>query len=92
MNLSAILDRLDAITPRLLTGNISGAISTYAALGEAGPEVERRTLARLNLNTPNIGWQARVTAFSEYASGGGADQRHAGQNWQRTLQPDAHRN
>jgi adenylosuccinate lyase len=30
------LDRLAAITPRLLTGNISGAISTYAALGEAG--------------------------------------------------------
>ena len=62
------LDRLDAITPRLLTGNISGAISTYAALGEAGPEVERRTLARLNLNTPNIGWQAARDRFSEYAS------------------------
>lgn len=33
------LDRLAAITPRLLTGNISGAISTYAALGEAGPKL-----------------------------------------------------
>lgn len=62
------LDRLQAITPRLLTGNLSGAISTYAALGEAGPEVERRTLARLNLNTPNIGWQAARDRFSEYAS------------------------
>lgn len=62
------LDRLQAITPRLLTGNLSGAISTYAALGEAGPEVERRTLARLNLNTPNIGWQAGRDRFSEYAS------------------------
>lgn len=62
------LDRLAAITPRLLTGNISGAISTYAALGEVGPEVERRTLARLNLSTPNIGWQAARDRFSEYAS------------------------
>lgn len=62
------LDRLAAITPRLLTGNISGAISTYAALGDAGLEVERRTLARLNLNTPNIGWQAARDRFSEYAS------------------------
>ncbi|MFU2317284.1 adenylosuccinate lyase [Rahnella sp. PCH160] len=62
------LDRLQAITPRLLTGNLSGAISTYAPLGEAGPEVERRTLARLNLNTPNIGWQAARDRFSEYAS------------------------
>lgn len=62
------LDRLAAITPRLLTGNISGAISTHAALGEVGPEVERRTLARLNLSTPNIGWQAARDRFSEYAS------------------------
>ena len=62
------LDRLAAITPRLLTGNISGAISTYAALGEVGPEIERRTLARLNLSTPNIGWQAARDRFSEYAS------------------------
>ncbi|HIH4622104.1 TPA: adenylosuccinate lyase [Klebsiella variicola] len=62
------LDRLAAITPRLLTGNISGAISTYAALGEVGPEVERRTLAHLNLSTPNIGWQAARDRFSEYAS------------------------
>ncbi len=35
------LDRLAAIGPRLLTGNLSGAIGTYAALGEIGPEVER---------------------------------------------------
>jgi adenylosuccinate lyase len=62
------LDRLAAIRPRLLTGNISGAISTYAALGEIGPEVERRALARLNLNSPTISWQSARDRFSEYAS------------------------
>ncbi|HHT5680530.1 TPA: adenylosuccinate lyase [Raoultella planticola] len=62
------LDRLAAIRPRLLTGNLSGAIGTYAALGEIGPEVERRALARLDLNSPTISWQSARDRFSEYAS------------------------
>ncbi|WP_034949817.1 adenylosuccinate lyase [Erwinia oleae] len=62
------LDRLAALRPRLLTGNLSGAVSTYAALGEIGPEVERQTLTRLGLNTPAIGWQSARDRFSEYAS------------------------
>lgn len=62
------LDRLAAIRPRLLTGNLSGAIGTYAALGEIGPEVERRALARLDLNSPTINWQSARDRFSEYAS------------------------
>lgn len=49
------LDRLATITLRLLTDNTSGAISTYAALGEMGSEVERRTLVRLDLSTSNVG-------------------------------------
>lgn len=39
------LDRLTVIRLRLLTGNLSDTIGTYAALGEIGPEVESRTLA-----------------------------------------------
>lgn len=61
-------DRLTPLRPRLLPGNISGAISTYAAPGETGPKVERHTLAMLNLSTPNIGWQAAHDRFTEYAS------------------------
>ncbi|MBP2169498.1 adenylosuccinate lyase [Erwinia toletana] len=62
------LDRLQQIAPRLLTGNLSGAICTHAALGEAGPRVERLALQQLGLNTPNIGWQAARDRFSEFAS------------------------
>ncbi|WP_439328004.1 adenylosuccinate lyase [Lonepinella sp. BR2357] len=62
------LTRLQEIKQRVLVGNISGAICTYASFGEKGPEVEQRTLDLLGLNTPNIGWQSARDRFSEYAS------------------------
>lgn len=62
------LQRLSEIKHRVLVGNISGAICTYAAMGELGVQVEARTLTLLDLNTPNIGWQAARDRFSEYAS------------------------
>ncbi|WP_226068088.1 adenylosuccinate lyase [Dickeya zeae] len=62
------LQRLNEIRDRVLVGNINGAIGTYASFGELGPEIERHTLARLGLNTPNIGWQSARDRFSEYAS------------------------
>lgn len=60
--------RLNEIKSRVLTGNISGAICTYAAFGEKGPAVEKRTLDILGLNTPTIGWQSARDRFSEFAS------------------------
>ena len=62
------LQRLNEIRDRVLVGNISGAICTYASFGKKGPEVEARALALLGLNAPNIGWQAARDRFSEYAS------------------------
>ena len=62
------LQRLNEIRERVLVGNISGAICTYASFGEKGPEAEERALTLLGLNTPNIGWQAARDRFSEYAS------------------------
>lgn len=62
------LQRLSEIKQRVLVGNISGAVCTYASMGELGPEVEKRALTLLGLNTPNIGWQAARDRFSEYAS------------------------
>lgn len=62
------LQRLSEIKQRVLVGNISGAICTYAAMGKLGVQVEARTLTLLDLNTPNIGWQAARDRFSEYAS------------------------
>lgn len=62
------LQRLSEIKQRVLVGNISGAICTYASMGKLGPQVETRALTILGLNTPNIGWQAARDRFSEYAS------------------------
>ncbi|UUE57447.1 adenylosuccinate lyase [Pectobacterium aroidearum] len=62
------LERLTEIKERVLVGNINGAICTYASFGEQGPEIERLTLDKLGLNTPNIGWQSARDRFSEYAS------------------------
>lgn len=62
------LTRIGEITPRVLTGNINGAIGTNAALGAQGPEVERRALKRLGLNSPTIGWQSARDRLSEFAS------------------------
>ncbi|NUF50194.1 adenylosuccinate lyase [Gilliamella sp. ESL0250] len=62
------LQRLSEIKQRVLVGNISGAICTYASMGKLGPQVESRALTLLGLNTPNIGWQAARDRFSEYAS------------------------
>lgn len=62
------LERLSEIKERVLVGNINGAIGTYASFGDKGPEIERLTLDKLGLNTPNIGWQSARDRFSEYAS------------------------
>ncbi|MWP61227.1 adenylosuccinate lyase [Gilliamella sp. Pas-s25] len=62
------LQRLSEIKQRVLVGNISGAICTYASIGKLGPQVESHALTLLGLNTPNIGWQAARDRFSEYAS------------------------
>jgi adenylosuccinate lyase len=62
------LQRLSEIKQRVLVGNISGAICTYASMGKLGPQVETRALTILGLNIPNIGWQAARDRFSEYAS------------------------
>lgn len=62
------LQRLNEIKQRVLVGNISGAICTYASMGELGPKIEQHALTLLGLNTPNIGWQAARDRFSEYAS------------------------
>ena len=62
------LQRLTEIKQRVLVGNISGAVCTYASMGKFGPLIEARALSSLGLNTPNIGWQAARDRFSEYAS------------------------
>ncbi len=60
------LNRLEDLEPRLLVGNINGAVGTFASFGPKGPEVQRRALAKLGLRTPLICWQAARDHFAEF--------------------------
>jgi len=62
------LQRLDQLKPRVLTGNLSGAVGTMAFLGEAGPGVQSRAMEMLGLNAPEIAWHASRDRVAEVAT------------------------
>jgi adenylosuccinate lyase len=59
------VDRLDALEPRVLVGQLAGAVGTYAGFGSAGREVERATLARLGLAAPDAPWHTSRDGLAE---------------------------
>lgn len=61
------LQRLHECAPRVLVGMVVGAVGSQASLGPQAAEVERRTLARLGLGTPDISWAPARDRFTEYA-------------------------
>jgi len=61
------LERLDQLKPRVLTGNLNGAVGTMAYLGEAGPRVQERAMEMLGLNAPEISWQVSRDRIAEVA-------------------------
>ena len=61
------LERLDQLRPRVLTGNLNGAVGTMAYLGEAGPRVQERAMEMLGLNAPEISWQVSRDRIAEVA-------------------------
>lgn len=62
------LERLESVAPSVLTGNINGAVGTYASFQGRGREIERATLERLELAAPRIGWQSSRDRIGEYAT------------------------
>lgn len=60
--------RMNECAARLFTGQFSGAVGTMAALGEHGPDVQNRLMARLGLAVPEISWHAARDTMAEYAS------------------------
>src|SRR5919112_26323 len=62
------LERLDQPKPRVLTGNLSGAVGTMAFLGETGPSVQNRVMELLRLNTPEIAWHASRDRIADVAA------------------------
>src|SRR5688500_8396949 len=45
-------DRLEQCGPRLLVGQLSGAVGTLASIGESGPRVQELMCAQLGLEPP----------------------------------------
>jgi 3-carboxy-cis,cis-muconate cycloisomerase len=62
------LDRWAQAAPRVLVGNITGAVGTFAGFGGAGPRVERLALGRLGLGTPEICWHTARDRPAEVAA------------------------
>ena len=48
------LERLDACRPRVLVGNLTGAVGTQAGLGDSATEIQRIALEALGLGVPPI--------------------------------------
>ena len=62
------VERLDAIAPRLLVGQLAGAVGTLAGFGEQGEAVQRGALKRLGLGVPPIAWHASRDAIAEWVT------------------------
>ncbi|HSH12452.1 MAG TPA: lyase family protein, partial [Desulfurivibrionaceae bacterium] len=62
------LERVKNLLPRLLVGQLSGAVGTFAALGQDGREIARRTLAELGLAAPPIAWHNSRDNLAEAAA------------------------
>lgn len=61
------VERLDQLRPRVLTGNLNGAVGTMAYLGDAGPRVQEKAMEMLGLNSPEISWQVSRDRIAEVA-------------------------
>ncbi len=59
-------ERLDASRPRVLVGELGGAVGTMAALGRKGLAVQARMMARLGLGVPLIAAKTAGDRFAEF--------------------------
>lgn len=61
------LERLAEAEPRVLVGNLTGAVGTLSAFGPRGLEVQSLTLTRLGLAVPRICWHSSRDRIVEIA-------------------------
>ncbi len=61
-------DRLNELKPRLLVGQCSGAVGTFATLGDKGPEIQRLMMEELGLGVPDITWHVARDIWAELVS------------------------
>ena len=62
------LQRWEQAKPRVLVGNITGAVGTFAGFGGYGVEVQQLTLERLGLGAPEICWHTARDRPAEIAA------------------------
>lgn len=62
------LDRLKEITPRVLVGQLSGAVGTMASQEGKGLEMQKLMMEDLGLNIPVISWHPSRDHMAEYVS------------------------
>lgn len=62
------LERQSEAKPRILSGNITGAVGTMAAFGGRGQETQREALQYLGLTVPNICWHSSRDRICELAN------------------------
>ena len=61
------LERIGEAEPRLAVGQLAGAVGTLSAYGAAGPELQRRLMARLGLGVPDASWLTARDRVAEFA-------------------------
>ncbi|GGC18903.1 adenylosuccinate lyase [Pseudoduganella buxea] len=61
------LARFDEAYPRVMVGNLTGAVGTMASFGPQGFDIQRRTLARLGLAAPATSWHSARDRILEAA-------------------------
>lgn len=61
-------ERLAECKPRVLVGQLAGAVGTLASVTEQGPQIQQAIMARLGLGAPFIAWHTARDGFAEFAS------------------------
>ena len=62
------IERIKHLLPRLLVGQLSGAVGSFAALSSEGREVAKRTLAELGLQATPLAWHNSRDNLAEAAT------------------------
>lgn len=62
------VERVDAVAPRVVVGQLAGAVGTLAGFGPRGVEVQRRVMERLGLGVPPIAWHVARDGVTEFVT------------------------